>query len=84
MEERDKLKLDQKLKGAKDKMNATGNTTPNSKNPISLAFKPEALTLTNKDVQHINKMQDRNDRFTNKLLVEKQLKEKHKSTIEQL
>ena len=50
MEERDKLKLDQKLKGAKDKMNATGNTTPNSKNPISLTFKPEALTLTNKDV----------------------------------
>ena len=50
MEERDKLKLDQKLKGAKDKMNATANTTPNSKNPISLAFKPEALTLTNKDV----------------------------------
>lgn len=29
-------------------------------------------------------MQDRNDRFTNKLLVEQQLKEKHKSTIEQL
>ena len=98
MEERDKLKLEQRMQGMRDKVstsqqksytavNSRGNTSPSSLKHKSLstaALRPESLTLTSKDVQHINKMQDRNDRFTNKLLVEQQLKEKHKSTIEEL
>ena len=98
IEERDKLKLEQRMQGMRDKVstsqaksntnvNSRGNTSPSSLKQKSLstaALRPESLTLTSKDVQHINKMQDRNDRFTNKLLVEQQLKEKHKSTIEEL
>ena len=98
MEERDKLKLEQRMQGMQDKVstsqqksytafNSQSNTSPSSLKHKSLstaALRPESLTLTSKDVQHINKMQDRNDRFTNKLLVEQQLKEKHMSTIEEL
>ena len=63
MEERDKLKLEQRVKGRQDAMGTgpqtksytnlgpRGNTTPNSMSHKNLGlFKPEALTLTNRDV----------------------------------
>ena len=59
--------------------------TPRStKRGGSLFGSQSQVQLTTRDVQQIFKMQNRNDRFTNKLLAEQQKKEKHKNEIEQL